>query len=140
MKPEYCSFREDCCFLMDCGEATASQMIRLYGLEQANKMFRSLKGVYVSHLHADHHVGLIGVILARLASFKEVGAEAPKLILLLPQPVIPFISVSNVFPTCLHKYILLYTYYFEKRLSLLFMSSKKFSLFLMSSSKFTRFE
>jgi len=79
---------------MDCGEATASQMIRIFGLEQANKILRSLGGVYVSHLHADHHVGLVGVVLARLAAFKETGVEASKLIVLLPLPVIPFISVS----------------------------------------------
>jgi ribonuclease Z len=97
--------REDSCFLMDCGEATASQMIRIFGLEQANKILRSLGGVYVSHLHADHHVGLVGVVLARLAAFKEAGVEASKLIVLLPLPVIPFISVSMrqfLLPTCVN--------------------------------------
>lgn len=47
----------DCSILLDCGEGTAGQIVRLYGRDRAEQVFRSLKAIYISHLHADHHLG-----------------------------------------------------------------------------------
>ena len=41
--------------LMDCGEGTYGQLYRHYGSELCLKTLRSLKVVFISHLHADHH-------------------------------------------------------------------------------------
>ncbi|XP_065342080.1 ribonuclease Z, mitochondrial-like [Cloeon dipterum] len=83
---------KDSCFLMDCGEATAGQLIRLFGLPGANDILRKLKGIFVSHLHADHHIGLVGVILARKKAFELRDVVPSKLILLLPYHVVSFVS------------------------------------------------
>lgn len=50
---------------MDCGEGTFGQLVRLYGIEKTNDILMNLKAVYVSHLHADHHIGFIRILLAR---------------------------------------------------------------------------
>ena len=43
-------------FLIDCGEATQMQM-RSYGVK-----FQRIQHVFISHLHADHYLGLIGFL------------------------------------------------------------------------------
>lgn len=47
----------DACILLDCGEGTWGQMIRFYGEEEATDLLAKLKLIYISHLHADHHIG-----------------------------------------------------------------------------------
>ena len=45
----------DSCLLLDVGESTSGQMHRFYG-PNADEVFRKLKAIYISHLHADHHM------------------------------------------------------------------------------------
>ncbi|KAK0096883.1 hypothetical protein PV326_004049 [Microctonus aethiopoides] len=56
---------EDTSVLLDCGEGTIGQLIRFFGPSEIDKILASIKAVYVSHLHADHHLGLIGVLQER---------------------------------------------------------------------------
>lgn len=51
--------------LLDCGEGTYGQLVRHFGLSYTEKVLADLKAIYISHLHADHHIGLIGVLSAR---------------------------------------------------------------------------
>lgn len=51
--------------LMDCGEGTWGQMTRAYGLEAARALLRSLNIVFISHIHADHHLGLLTLLYER---------------------------------------------------------------------------
>lgn len=44
--------------LLDCGEGTLSQLIRLLGPAGADAALRSLHCIWISHIHADHHAGL----------------------------------------------------------------------------------
>lgn len=53
------------CILLDCGEGTWGQIVRFYGQSKALEVLKNLKGIYVSHLHADHHIGLIGLLKER---------------------------------------------------------------------------
>ncbi|XP_055386700.1 ribonuclease Z, mitochondrial [Condylostylus longicornis] len=53
------------CILFDCGEGTWGQIIRFYGENEALEILHNLKAIFVSHLHADHHIGLIGLLKAR---------------------------------------------------------------------------
>lgn len=48
--------RKDTCLLLDAGEGTCSQIVRFYG-KDADDVFRKIEGIYISHLHADHHIG-----------------------------------------------------------------------------------
>lgn len=40
--------------LLDCGEGTYGQLYRHYG-SKLNDIFRHLKCIFISHMHADHH-------------------------------------------------------------------------------------
>lgn len=51
--------------LLDSGEGTYGQLVRHFGTPGAEKVLNDLKAIYVSHLHADHHIGLIGILSAR---------------------------------------------------------------------------
>ena len=51
-------------YLMDCGENTLGQLKRMYTAPQLAELFRDLKLIWISHLHADHHLGLTSVIKA----------------------------------------------------------------------------
>lgn len=51
-------------YLFDCGENTLGQLRRMYGFEKANEILCDLKVIWISHLHADHHLGTASVIAA----------------------------------------------------------------------------
>lgn len=51
-------------YLLDCGEGTLGQIRRLFGDEEAADVLRNLRCVVVSHVHADHHLGVVSLIKA----------------------------------------------------------------------------
>jgi ribonuclease Z len=50
-------------YLFDCGENTIGQLKRVFGKELPG-VLRELKAIWISHLHADHHLGTASVIKA----------------------------------------------------------------------------
>ena len=58
-------------FLFDCGENTIGQLSRLYSPDQLRTVLRDLKMIWISHMHADHHLGITSMIKAW---FQEVHA------------------------------------------------------------------
>lgn len=50
-------------YLLDCGENTLGQLRRVFG-NDLPEVLRDLKGIWISHLHADHHLGTASVIKA----------------------------------------------------------------------------
>lgn len=50
--------------LFDCGEGTLGQLSRLYGPEELRSVLKDTKCIYISHLHADHHLGVAAVLKA----------------------------------------------------------------------------
>lgn len=51
-------------YLLDCGENTLGQLKRIYGPVELGEVLRDLKLIWISHLHADHHLGITAVIKA----------------------------------------------------------------------------
>uniref|UniRef100_A0A6G1SEK5 ribonuclease Z n=1 Tax=Aceria tosichella TaxID=561515 RepID=A0A6G1SEK5_9ACAR len=51
--------------ILDCGEDSYGQIVRHYGPDGAREILENLKMIYVSHHHADHHIGLIEIIRQR---------------------------------------------------------------------------
>lgn len=51
-------------YLFDCGEGTLGQLRRLYTASEMKELFWDLKAIWISHLHADHHLGTASVIRA----------------------------------------------------------------------------
>ncbi|PKS10291.1 hypothetical protein jhhlp_002042 [Lomentospora prolificans] len=51
-------------YLLDCGENTLGQMRRAYGYEETAQILSELRCIFISHMHADHHLGTMSVIAA----------------------------------------------------------------------------
>jgi len=78
--------------LLDCGEGTFGQFVRLYGFDTAMKKINKLKLVWISHRHADHMSGIVEILCRR--SHKE-----PPLVIAGPKASICWIThVSKLLP------------------------------------------
>ncbi|PYI07156.1 tRNA processing endoribonuclease Trz1 [Aspergillus sclerotiicarbonarius CBS 121057] len=51
-------------YLLDCGENTLGQLKRVFEPEKLREVLRNLRMIWISHLHADHHLGTASVIRA----------------------------------------------------------------------------
>lgn len=83
---------EEDCILLDCGEGTYGQLVRFYGPENVDSVMTKLRAVFVSHLHADHHIGLIGL----LKGHKEAlhGVQSP-LYLIAPRQIMSWLNLYH---------------------------------------------
>lgn len=77
--------RENKFIVLDCGEGTYGQMVRFFGEKKCRHVLSNLAGVYISHMHADHHIGLIGLLLARQSALQQNNNPADALLLIAPQ-------------------------------------------------------
>jgi ribonuclease Z len=73
------------CALLDCGEGSLGQLRRYLGAAGAAEALRTLRCAWVSHIHADHHMGLLAVLAARRAALG--GDDAPPLLVVGPAPL-----------------------------------------------------
>ncbi|KAG2174359.1 hypothetical protein INT43_004382, partial [Umbelopsis isabellina] len=48
--------------LLDAGESTYGQMLRMSGATGIDESVNNLKAIFISHLHADHHLGVVQVL------------------------------------------------------------------------------
>ncbi|KAL2181203.1 beta-lactamase-like protein [Thermothelomyces heterothallicus CBS 202.75] len=76
-------------YLLDCGENTLGQLRRSLGHQGADEVLRDLRAIYISHVHADHHLGTVSVI----ARWREVvpEEEGSKLALIATQKYQDFV-------------------------------------------------
>ena len=51
--------------LLDAGEGTLGQLYKCLGPHCADKVLRNLKCIFISHLHCDHHLGIISILKKR---------------------------------------------------------------------------
>ncbi|KAM9296620.1 zinc phosphodiesterase ELAC protein 2 [Gastrophryne carolinensis] len=72
--------------LLDCGEGTFAQLYRHYG-ERVDDILCKLSAVFVSHIHADHHTGLLRLLYEREKALSSQGK--------------PFSPVTLIGPTIL---------------------------------------
>lgn len=80
---------DDECVLFDCSEGTLGQIVRFYGRDGADEVLRKLRMIYVSHMHPDHHLGLIGLLNRRRLVCKD------KVLLMAPFPVSTWLEFYN---------------------------------------------
>ncbi|XP_051024177.1 zinc phosphodiesterase ELAC protein 2 isoform X2 [Acomys russatus] len=69
--------------LLDCGEGTFGQLCRHYG-QQIDRILCNLAAVFVSHLHADHHTGLLNILLQREHALASLGKPFQPLLVVAP--------------------------------------------------------
>ena len=53
------------CVLLDCGEGTLTQIYRCFGKKEGDDIICNLRTIFTSHIHGDHHLGLINVLQKR---------------------------------------------------------------------------
>ncbi|KAJ8965129.1 hypothetical protein NQ314_004354 [Rhamnusium bicolor] len=81
--------------LLDCGEGTYGQMIRFFGHESADHVLAKTNAVYISHLHADHHIGLIGFLQGRRRALDKLKLERKPLYLFAPKQILAWLNFYN---------------------------------------------
>jgi len=83
--------------LFDCGEGTLQQLNRKFGYEKTLEILKNLKAIYISHLHADHQMGFIGIVQQREAAFQSDGEveSVPPLYVLSPPPHADFLMMYH---------------------------------------------
>lgn len=74
----------DASILMDCGEASLGQLYKRFGQQETEKILKSLRFVWISHIHADHHMGLASIIGARS---RVIGDDCEPLLIIGPRPL-----------------------------------------------------
>jgi ribonuclease Z len=67
------------CVLLDAGEGTLGQLQRRYGSKLWSDVLSRLKMIFISHMHADHHIGLRRILEERL----QVGSQPVLNVLLI---------------------------------------------------------
>uniref|UniRef100_A0AAY5ELK7 Zinc phosphodiesterase ELAC protein 2 n=1 Tax=Electrophorus electricus TaxID=8005 RepID=A0AAY5ELK7_ELEEL len=77
--------------LLDCGEGTFGQMCRHYG-NDVDEVLSKLSTVFVSHMHADHHTGLINVLLQRERALNSLGKSFTPVYLIAPTAIMTWLS------------------------------------------------
>lgn len=82
----------DSWILLDCGEGSLGQLVRLYGWDRAMQVLRGLRAIYISHQHADHHLGMINFILHRETAFQEAGLPMSRLYIIATKRMAEFLT------------------------------------------------
>lgn len=62
--------------LLDCGEGTLGQMHALLGPQRTAAALRGLGAIFISHHHADHHLGVARLLVAVEAARNQAADEA----------------------------------------------------------------
>ena len=83
-------------WLLDCGEGTVGQCVRKWGVAGARDVLGALRVVFISHMHADHHLGLptvIGLYAQEERKRRATGEAARRLIVVGPRKLVAWLSV-----------------------------------------------
>ena len=85
----YLKCRKNAGMMLDVGEGAVGQLARAYGAKLKD-VLETLHAVWISHPHADHHLGLPGLLTARKAH-----QEKP-IILMAPAPVLRWLAEYEI--------------------------------------------
>ncbi|KAL7826657.1 hypothetical protein AOLI_G00318660 [Acnodon oligacanthus] len=77
--------------LLDCGEGTFGQMCRHYG-NHVDEMLTKLSTVFISHIHADHHTGLVNLLLQRERALNSLGKAFTPVYLVAPTQIMTWLN------------------------------------------------
>lgn len=75
----------DCSILLDCGEGTYNQLQRIYGLSAVKSTLQKISCIFISHVHADHHLGLFQILKERQNAFISSGEVYTPVVVIAPE-------------------------------------------------------
>ncbi|XP_067672969.1 zinc phosphodiesterase ELAC protein 2-like isoform X2 [Haliotis asinina] len=75
---------EDSAVVLDCGEGSAGQLYRHYG-DLTDDVLCKIKAVFISHMHADHHLGLFSILSERRNVYRRRDQTSPNLTVIAPR-------------------------------------------------------
>jgi len=75
----------NCSILLDCGENTVGQMKRVLSQEDYKCRLLDIKVLYISHLHADHHLGSIAFLKEQRQLLRTTGDGDRPTFIVAPQ-------------------------------------------------------
>ena len=84
--------------LVDCGEGSFGQLCRAYGEEAAREKLSRLRCAWISHIHADHHVGLPTILVERRNAMRALGVrreDIEPLLVIGPAPLRRFLNAFS---------------------------------------------
>ncbi|XP_019745505.1 zinc phosphodiesterase ELAC protein 2 [Hippocampus comes] len=76
--------------LLDCGEGTFGQLCRHYG-DGVDEVLSHISAVFVSHMHADHHTGLVKLLYQRQRALATLGKAWSPVLLLAPRDMLSWL-------------------------------------------------
>ncbi|PWA16065.1 hypothetical protein CCH79_00016530 [Gambusia affinis] len=82
--------------LLDCGEGTFSQLCRHYG-DAVDAALSRISTVFISHLHADHHTGLIKLLQQRQRALASLGIPFSPVYLVAPVQILAWLGQYHDF-------------------------------------------
>lgn len=91
----FITMRENETAILDCGEGTLYSIMRQFGPEKYLEKLCNLKFIYSSHLHADHHIGLINILLERQRSFNQLNKNPGPLNIFIADTVNEFLNLYD---------------------------------------------
>ncbi|XP_041078026.1 zinc phosphodiesterase ELAC protein 2 isoform X1 [Polyodon spathula] len=77
--------------LLDCGEGTFGQLCRHYG-NNVDEVLSNLSAVFISHMHADHHTGLLNLLLQRERALNSLGRPFTPVLLVAPLQIMTWLN------------------------------------------------
>ncbi|XP_047428804.1 zinc phosphodiesterase ELAC protein 2 isoform X2 [Mugil cephalus] len=77
--------------LLDCGEGTFGQLCRHYG-DDVDKALSKISTVFISHLHADHHTGLLKLLYQRERALFTLGIGFTPICLIAPVQIMTWLN------------------------------------------------
>ena len=83
-------------WLLDCGEGTVGQCVRKWGVAGARDVLGALSVAFISHMHADHHLGLpnvIGLFAQEERKRRAAGQAARRLVVVGPRKLVAWLSI-----------------------------------------------
>ncbi|EAL62172.1 hypothetical protein DDB_G0290623 [Dictyostelium discoideum AX4] len=95
----FITLADDQNILLDAGEGTFGQLYRFFGPIEVKKQLINLKMIWLSHLHADHHLGIPNICEKRQQYAQELGLkdnELEPLIIIGPEALIQWVNELSV--------------------------------------------
>ena len=84
--------------IVDCGEGSFGQLCRAYGADAAREKVKRLRCAWISHIHADHHVGLPTILVERRNAMIRAGVkreDIEPLLVIGPAPLRRFLNAFS---------------------------------------------